>query len=146
VTMAGGYRLDALVAEEGWDKAKQNPDVRRLLQTTGSAVREVVGDDSWCRVAYEKAEYALEDTCVVCTDVRFRSEIETINALREDSHEYRSAIVRITRPGVGPVNGHISETAIDDIEPDFTIVNDGTEEELQAKLVAIATSLEKAAA
>lgn len=138
VTMAGGYRLDALVAEEGWDAAKKNPDVRRLLQTTGTAVRDVIGDNAWVYVAEQKMfEAGIQN--VVYTDTRFPEEVEMIRS-------NMGAIVRIVRPGVGPVNGHISETAIDDIEPDFTIVNDGTVEELQAKLVNIAASLEKAAA
>lgn len=133
VTMAGGYRLDALVAEEGWDKAKQNPDVRRLLQTTGTAVREVIGDNAWVSVAELKLFEAGSQN-VVFTDVRFVSEVEMVKC-------NGGCIIRITRPGVGPVSSHVSETAIDDIEPDFTIVNDGTPEELQAKLVEYATSL-----
>jgi hypothetical protein len=132
VTMAGGYRLDGLVAEEGWHKAKQNPDVRRLLQNIGTGVRDVIGPDAWVDCAESKVWECGTD--VVITDTRFPNEVEYI-------HANEGKIVRITRPGVGPVNNHISETAIDDIEADHTIINDGTPEELQAKLVAYAESL-----
>lgn len=133
VTMAGGYRLNALVAEEGWDGAKKNPDVRRLLQTTGTALRDVVSPDVWVEVAESKL-MASGTKNVVFTDVRFPSEIELLR-------EYSGTLVRIVRPGVGPVNGHISETAIDDIPADYTIENDGSPEALQAKLAALAEEI-----
>jgi hypothetical protein len=144
VTMAGGSRLDSLVHGIGWDEAKKNPDVRRLLQTIGNGVREVIGENAWVGVADDKIwEAKKAGKRVVVTDVRFPNEVQAVYESGA-TLGYTSAIVRITRPGVGPVNNHISETAIDSIEADFEIVNDGTPEELQAKLVAYAESLTEA--
>lgn len=142
VNIPGAYRLSDLVDAVGWTEAKQHEEVRRLLQVIGTnAGREIIGEGVWIDIAGHKVLDAIEDGYgVVLTDVRFANEVSFVR------DEFGGAIVRIVRPGVGPVNGHISETAIDDIEPDFTIVNDGTVEELQAKLVEIAASLEKAAA
>jgi hypothetical protein len=141
VTMAGGYRLAGLVAEEGWAEAKKNPDVRRLLQNVGTGAREVIGDGVWVSAAEPKVVQAKFDGApgVVFTDTRFPNEVDMIR-------DYGGSIIRITRPGVGPVNGHISETAIDSIEPDFTIINDATPEALQAKLICYAESLVAATA
>jgi hypothetical protein len=136
--VAGPYCLREVVATSGWDEAKKYAEIRRLLQYTGTAVRAVIGDNAWVSVA-EMKMFEAGSQNVICTDTRFPAEVDMIR-------EFGGAIVRITRPGVGPVNGHNSETAIDDIEPDYNIVNDGTAEELQAKLVAFAASLEKAAA
>jgi hypothetical protein len=133
VRMATGYALDSLVEEEGWDKAKQNPDVRRLLQNIGTGVRNVVGATTWVEIAARRIRESMA-LGVVTTDTRFPEEVAMIRA-------YGGKIIRITRPGVGPVNGHCSETAIDDIEPDYVIVNDSTPEELQSKLVNYASDL-----
>lgn len=132
------WRLSDAVKDRGWEGAKQEPEVRRLLQAIGTeAGRNIIGEDVWTNIGAEKALDAMEDGYgVVFTDCRFANEVDLVR-------ELGGSLVRITRPGVGPVNGHISETALDGIEPDFTIVNDGTPEELQEKLVEYARSLEK---
>lgn len=132
VTMAGGLRLRALVDEVGWEEAKQNPDVRRLLQNIGTeAGREVIGENVWVDIVARKIRAAELSGIpgVVITDCRFPNEIEFIK--NSGGH-----VVRIVRPGVGPVNGHASETAADGIDADWTLDNDGTPEELQTKLIA----------
>jgi hypothetical protein len=130
------------VAEHGWEGAKAKyPAIRKLLQNLGTAARDTIHEDVWVDVADSRASALLaKGVNVVFTDVRFPNEVQTIYGW--GSHEdHEVAIVRITRPGVGPVNNHISETAIDDITPDFEIENSGTPEELQEKLVAYAESL-----
>lgn len=131
------------VEEVGWAKAKEIPGVREFLQNLGTGAREVLGESAWVSVAEEKIEDAMdEERSVVITDVRFVNEIRAVYDAGERTWRDRASIVRIIRPGVGPVNGHISETAIDAITPDHEIINDGTPEELQAKLIAYAESLE----
>lgn len=51
-------------------------------------------------------------------------------------------LVRIKRPGVGPVNDHASETAIDDALCDAEVVNDGTPQELAAKVLEVCGAAE----
>ena len=68
-------------------------------------------------------------TNIVITDCRFPNECEFIRQLG-------GTIIRITRPST--VQGtHISETALNTIPADFTIVNDSTIEELHARVNAI---------
>jgi hypothetical protein len=141
-TLEDTWRLEDIVKARGWHGAKKHGEVRRLLQAIGTeAVRGVIGDDAWVnRVDRIIDSLGVEVPGVVIPDVRFPNEVECVyrwGVLRG----YEAAIVRITRPGVGPVNNHISETAIDDITPDFEIINDGTPEELQRKLVEYAESL-----
>jgi hypothetical protein len=72
---------------------------------------------------------------VVITDVRFANEAAAIRS-------WGGEIIRIDRPGVGPVNGHVSEAM--PFEPDEVIENDGTIEDLQDHLRLLAEPLEVA--
>jgi hypothetical protein len=45
-------------------------------------------------------------------------------------------VIRIDRPGVGPVNGHASEN-VDAVAADATVVNDGTPAELQQRVAVL---------
>lgn len=110
-------RLRHTVDRLGWDEAKQNPEVRRILQVLGTeAGRDIHGVNCWVDVAMRKVHGTGR---YVFTDVRFPSESTAI--MRE-----RGTLVRVRRQGFEPVNGHISETAVDHVEPHFTIYNDGS--------------------
>lgn len=113
----GWTTVSWLVDHNGWDAAKQNPEVRRLLQRLGTeAGRQVLGQDIWVRTAMQKAKPGGK---YIITDVRFPNEADAIRAAG-------GQLVRIMRPGYGPVNNHPSETALDDVEADYTIVNNDT--------------------
>jgi hypothetical protein len=123
--------LSNYVDQVGWTKAKQHPEVRRVLQVIGTdAVRKIIGDNTWVDLARRKIDDA--DGPVVITDVRHKNEAVMIQ-------EAGGILIRVTRPGVGPVNGHSSESSITDIRCNCEIVNDGTEFELQNKLIEVAT-------
>jgi hypothetical protein len=63
----GGNRVADLVDEYGWDIAKSNPEVRRLLQVFGTDVgRKQFGDNFWVQQAFDK----IEGTKIVFSDVR----------------------------------------------------------------------------
>lgn len=110
-----------LVNVHGWDKAKQNPEVRRLLQVMGTEVgRDIIAPNVWVDIAMRKVHATGR---YVFTDVRFPNESTAI--ARE-----RGTLVRVRRQGFEPVNGHSSETAVDHVEPHFTIYNDGSLERL----------------
>lgn len=112
-----GVRLQSVVNHAGWEKAKQSPEVRALLQRLGTeAGREVLGQNIWVRTAMEKAKPGGK---YVITDVRFPNEADAIRAAG-------GQLVRIMRPGFGPVNNHPSETALDGVEAEYTIVNNDT--------------------
>jgi hypothetical protein len=114
-----------------WDELKKLCDVRRLLQRMGTeAGRNIHGEDCWIKIAKRKVDAAPGP--VVITDVRFANEAEAIRS-------WGGKIIRIDRPGVGPVNGHVSEAL--SFEPDDVIENDGTIADLQIQLLDAARGL-----
>jgi hypothetical protein len=117
----GGNRLQHLVSTYGWDVAKSQPEVRHLLQSIGVGARKIFGEDFWVDQAIVPM---LEQEKVVVTDVRFTNEANIIK-------KFKGQIWRINRPGVEAVNAHISETQLDEYEPDITLRNEGTLEELR---------------
>jgi hypothetical protein len=64
---------------------------------------------------------------VVLTDVRYPNEYRAIK-------NREGIIIRIVKPGIGAVNGHSSETALDNFAFDATIVNDGSIYDLNKKI------------
>ena len=116
--------LKNVARDIGWNGEKDR-DGRVLLQHLGCAVRDHVDPDSWVN-ALER-DVASHARHAVLTDVRFPNEIEWLRSRG-------GTLVRIDRPGVGPVNDHVSEHAWTAFEPDAVIVNDGTPEALQARL------------
>lgn len=114
-----GLRL--VVDTMGWEKAKQLYTVRRWLQKVGLSARNILGENVW--ITSVTSNLTPFDK-VVITDVRFLNEAEAIKNLGGE-------IWRVERPGVGPVNDHISETELMSIEIDHVITNVGTFEELE---------------
>lgn len=122
-------RLTELVAIDGWDVAKQQPEVRRLLQRIGTeAGREVLGDDVWVEAADREA--AAHDR-VVFTDVRFDNEASYIR-------RNGGVVVKIERPGKGG-DSHASERGISAHLIDATVSNDSTIDDLHARLIEAAS-------
>ena len=119
--MIGGEPLQIKVDVEGWEKAKKHTEVRRLLQVTGVSARKIFGSQFW--VNQTLRHFATESNVVV-TDVRFTNEAQFLQA--NGGHLWR-----VQRVGVGAVNGHISETELDDYPVDQIIVNNGTIEDLE---------------
>lgn len=111
-------------AHIGWDGQKDETG-RRLLQDVGVAAREVFGEGVWVDATLGDLD---PDDRVVVTDVRFRNEASAIS-------DVGGIIVRVTRPGVGPANDHVSEVDLDDWGFDATITNDGTIADLRRKIL-----------
>lgn len=111
-----------LVDYYGWDGAKDHrdygPEVRRLLQELGTGARDIIGPDVWVDAAMRGVSPGHD---IVFSDVRFPNEAQAI-------WDRGGVLVRIFRPGVKPVNAHVSETALDNVEPDLVIRNDSTPE------------------
>lgn len=124
------YRLSYLVRHHGWEYVKDEvPEVRRILQQMGQAVREADAD-FWVRVALAKID-ALCGLPVVVTDVRYPNEAEALRAAgfmlvrierRLDRHPFRTA------------SQHESETALDDFIADAAVFNDGSIAELHRQV------------
>lgn len=130
----GMRRLQAEVNDFGWDAAKQRPEIRRILQALGGGIRDHVHDQTWINAAIGSG--ATPGQRVVVTDVRYPNEAAAIRFRH-------GQIVRISRFGVEPVNGHISETAMDDERLwDAHILNDSSLEHLQATVERFVASFE----
>lgn len=118
-----GFRVESVVSAYGWDQAKVLfPEIRNLLQHLGVGARKAFGDEFW--VAQVLKQIHFEENWVI-TDVRFTNEADRIK-------QYENAqLWRIKRPGVEPVNSHVSERDLDGYQVDKILKNEGTLEELR---------------
>jgi hypothetical protein len=117
VTSPVPWPVELIVDRHGWEWAKANTGVRELLQRLGTeAGRNILGDSIWVDTCLAKIKPGGR---YVITDCRFPNEADAVRNLG-------GQVVRVTRPGCGPVNGHPSETALDDYRFDAEILNDGT--------------------
>lgn len=108
-----------------WHFCAKTP--RFAMQTLGTEWgRDIIGKDLWKDSCILRCQQ-FED--VVVTDARFQNEIEALQGIG-------GKIVRVTRAGVAK-DDHESERYIDDLPADFEIANDGTIDELHAKVLQI---------
>lgn len=128
-------RLSALIADVGWDYAKDRyPEVRRTLQHMGQTVREYE-DDFWVNVLLRKVDSARGwNMPVVVTDVRYPNEAD---ALRARGFK----IVRIVRPDRQLISAqaaaHASETAVDEYDVDHVVYNTAGIRDLEQRIDAV---------
>lgn len=128
------YLADA-VHFYGWDAAKQYREVREFLQTLGHGARTHLGDDVWVMATRAPLIACLEEgKNVVFTDVRYPNEAAYVKS-------NGGKIVRIERPGIAAVNQHVTETNVDTMPIDATIVNDGTPTDLGRKATELVRQL-----
>lgn len=116
--------LKELATAIGWNGEKDEVG-RKFLQDLGVGVREHLNTDAWVLAAEERIEQI--DGPVVVTDVRFPNEVQMIR-------RRGGKVVRVVRPGCGPVNAHISEHLVGDDDCDLIFLNDGTLDELPRKV------------
>jgi gamma-glutamyltranspeptidase len=123
-----GLHLRTVVDDYGWDLAKQDNEIRRLLQVLGTEVgRNVFGDDVWVDVLISKLEPMDK---VVITDVRFPNEAREL-------HNLAGEIWRVNREGVSAINEHVSESQMDEYNFDKIIDNNGSLEDLEHAIVEL---------
>lgn len=112
-----------------WDWAKQDPNVRGLLQRLGVAVR-AHNENYWVNAAFDGVFDPHQR--VVVTDVRFPNEVKAVLA-RE------GRVFRVLRDGAG-VNNHISETALDHYElPE--IANNSSLDDLRVQVASLVAAM-----
>lgn len=108
--------LSYLVACYGWDNAKARPEVRRLLQRGGMALR-AQDEMVWCRIGMSRADaLCARGEDVVVTDVRFLNEARAIR-------KRGGLLVRIERTDYDVVDTHVSETELDGYGHDIVVRN-----------------------
>jgi hypothetical protein len=114
----------------GYDATKDNPEVRRLLQTLGTEVgREMFGENVWIDMTMDEiASWLMAGDSVAVTGIRFRNELDCIRAAG-------GTLVWVDRPGVEPVNTHVSDNSIGPEDCDVRILNDSTVENLHVEVI-----------
>lgn len=131
--------LKTLARDLGWDGAKDERG-RRFLQALGVAMRELDPDywiDKVRRPILHMRHFAGHP--IVISDVRFKNEAEWIR-------EKGGILVRVVRPGFGPVNEHVSESDLDDVPVSIFINNRGTLSDLARSVSGMLASLDIAPA
>lgn len=127
-----GYRIrySRLVAEVGYTDAKNHPEVRRLLQVFGTEIgRKMLGENTWVDLTAQKIDDSryVDHVPVVVTGIRFPNEVKMIR-------ERGGILLFVTRPELVGTSAHASETSVDEGDFHETIVNDGSLEDLYAKV------------
>jgi hypothetical protein len=119
-TLAQGLKM------YGWEGLKTySPDIRGYLQRMGTEVgRDMFGDDFWVEQALRVASGYDH---VVFSDVRYPNEAERI---RKEG----GVLWRVEREGIEKSDEHTSESLIETIKVDSVVKNNGTIEELFAKV------------
>lgn len=120
-----------------------NMTVRDLLQRLGTdAVRDGLHPDAWVNalMADYKTEsfsgyigdtrFDIDASHWIITDCRFPNEAKAVK-------RFGGKVIRVNRTGIGPVNNHLSETALDNWNFDAVIENDGTLQDLKYKSISI---------
>ncbi|HET7110165.1 MAG TPA: hypothetical protein VFI41_04795 [Gemmatimonadales bacterium] len=125
------YRLSELIERVGPEKAKENPEVRRLYQRVGTEMgRDIIDPELWIKLAFRGLR---PQSNIVISDVRLLNEAQAI-------HKRDGYVWRVIRPGAGlegELGGHRSETELNDDTDglyDEIIHNDGTIEDLAKKV------------
>ena len=114
--------IQDLVLKEGWDNAKKNKEVRRLLQALGESCRTYLDDNLWVTSALSNIS---DEDNVVITDVRYLNEVEH---LKQKFPSFQ--LWRVKRPDVYAVNNHISEVNLDGYRADQILYNNGSLDDL----------------
>jgi hypothetical protein len=108
-----------------WEKAKEDPEVRRMLQGVGVAARNHIGPNVWITAALGSVGKSEK---IVVSDMRFINEADALAARG-------AALFRIERPGTKAINNHVSETALDRYDGFHAVlVNDDTIEVLHDRV------------
>jgi len=123
----GDLRVSEAVRLFGWEAAKdQFPEVRRILQELGAAMR-AVDPDIWIRPVLAQAIKANDaGVPVVVTDVRYRNEAAAL--VRAGFY-----LVHINRPGV-PQLDHESERDLGPEDARYLVNNWGAIDNLYSQL------------
>lgn len=119
------FRYVDLINQLGYTKAKELPEVRRLLQAMGTEVgRDMFGQTIWVDLMRNNLAAYEPDDNVVVTGIRFPNEACMI-------HELGGELWWTYRPGYGPVNSHSNDNTLSLRHFDRLVVNDGTLEDLE---------------
>jgi hypothetical protein len=124
-------RYSEALGELGYTEAKRRyPRLRQFLVSLGEGARRFIAPDVWLDAVLPPGYSGPE---LVVSDVRYPNEGKRVK-------ELRGVTIRVDRPGVEPANEHEAKHTLE-IEVDAVIVNDGTLEQLYAKVDDVAARL-----
>jgi hypothetical protein len=126
---------------------------RFIMQQFGTEVGRSVHKDTWVRKTLRLIDRAYHGASVTLPDFKlreFRSVVVedptrwSIPDARfpDEANAIRAAggvVIKVVRPSIVSVDTHASETSVDDVVPDHLIVNDGTLDDLRAKVADVAS-------
>lgn len=116
----------------GWNGEKDQLG-RQLLQYVGTDVIRQRDPDFWLRFLCSILNFFRDDwDCVLIPDTRFPNEIDGLRACGFDVIHLRVQRPNFHSPLTEEQRRHPSETALDDVEPDCRILNNGDLELLRA--------------
>lgn len=122
-------KLNDVIETYGWQGYKETrwaPEVRRLIQRTGTeAGRGIIGENVWIDAMFKKMDIYGRH---VVSDVRFPNEAQAI-------WDRGGKVFWISRPGIPPINDHISERALTAVDCDDIITNDDSHEVLRQRMM-----------
>lgn len=128
-----GFGID--MHDPYWQKHKEDPipilgkSPRQLMQTLGTEWgRELVHENVWLILAMQTLQK--RGPGMVISDIRFENEAAWVRSVG-------GSVLHLERPNAQQVNPHASEAGIIRHHDDLVIVNNGTLEELQAKVMAL---------
>ena len=137
-------RFADLVADVGYEKAKENKEVRELLQRMGTDVgRKLWHENFWVDLCFDDVARQLihNNSNVVVTGIRYPNELHRIK-------NFTGTSIWVTRPGYSPVNTHSSDNSLVPEDFDHIFENTGTLEDLKTtvpeflKSINISTTVE----
>lgn len=108
-------------------------NIRKFYQNTGALMRQM-NEDVFVELMDARLTSIKNDpqAMIIIPDVRFKNEADYIKSFKD------AILLKVERPSIDKslsIYDDKSEQEIDLIEPDFTIVNDGTLEDLRAKVL-----------
>lgn len=112
-----------------YEMAKQEPEVRRLLQTLGTEVgRNMLGENVWVDAAFREVDRLMDEGHnVAITGVRFPNELEAVR-------KRNGKLVWVSRQGYGPINAHSSDNSLGREDFNMFVRNDWTLKELASNV------------
>jgi hypothetical protein len=121
-------RYSQVVKSLGYVKAKENPEVRRLLQVFGTEIgRQMIHQDLWVDLTAERIQKNIDaGKSVVLTGVRYQNEVDMVHRLGGYS-------LWITRPGFEQTGSHASENSLTEDDFNYLLINDSTIGALETK-------------
>lgn len=83
---------------------------------------------SFCILNFERCTQKFPDDLFVISDLRMQEDVDALKKLG-------AVIIRLERPGINSTDPHVSEEGVNSVKGyDYTVINDGTIEELEDKI------------